>query len=58
MRDRDKLLRLTERFNDIVERVENRCMAVDGPVTPTLQEMQESELRELWRIIQAIRKKL
>ena len=33
----------------IVYAVEARCMAVDGPVTPTLSEMSESELRQLWK---------
>lgn len=28
--------------------VEDRCMAADGPVTPTLQEMTEDELRQIW----------
>ncbi len=39
---------------EIVESVENRCMAADGPVTPTLQEMSEEELRELWQAANAI----
>lgn len=33
---------------DVIYRVEGRCMAVDGPVTPTLEEMSEQELRELY----------
>ncbi len=42
-------------FNAIIDRVENRCMATDGPVTPTLREMSEDELAALWRHVQAIR---
>lgn len=40
-----------ERFFQLVDDIENRCMASDGPVTPTLQEMQEEELSEIWHII-------
>lgn len=50
--DREKLV---ERFNNIVDRVEARCMAVDGPVPPTLQEMREDELADLWRTVQSLR---
>lgn len=32
------------RILDVIERVENRCMAVDGPVTPTNQEITNDEL--------------
>lgn len=35
---------------EIIEGVESRCMAVDGPVTPTLQEMTEEELRRIYRL--------
>lgn len=58
VKNKAQLLHLTERFNAIVDRVENRCMAADGPVTPTLQEMTERELGQLWRIVQAIREEL
>ena len=33
----------------IIYAVEARCMAADGPVTPTLAEMTEDELRRLWQ---------
>lgn len=39
-----------ERIAEIIEAVENRCMAVDGPVTPTLQEMTEEELRRIYAL--------
>jgi hypothetical protein len=44
-----------EKFNQIIDRVEARCMATDGPVTPALREMRENELRDLWRCVQKIR---
>ena len=42
-------------FNEIIDAIENRCMAADGPVTPTLQEMTESELCRLWKSVQKMR---
>lgn len=32
----------------VIERVEDRCMAVDGPVTPTHKEIRDSELRRIY----------
>lgn len=32
----------------IIEAVENRCMEVDGPVTPTHQEITDEELRRIY----------
>lgn len=46
---------IIDRFNQIIDTVEARCMATDGPVTPTLAEMDEKELAELWRCVQGIR---
>lgn len=34
----------------IIERIENRCMAVDGPVTPTTQKITEQELRDIYKL--------
>lgn len=34
----------------IILAVENRCMAVDGPVTPTTKEMTEEELRRIYQL--------
>jgi len=48
-----KTSRPQERLDSIVqiiEGVETRCMAVDGPVTATLQEMTERELREIYAL--------
>lgn len=50
-----ELLADSAKFNAIIDQIEARCMAVDGPVTPTLREAEESELAELWAILQRIR---
>lgn len=44
-----------ERFNQNIDAIEDRCLEADGPVTPTLQEMTETELSEIWRDLQKIR---
>lgn len=36
---------------DVITLVEARCMATDGPVTPTLQEITEIEFREVYQLI-------
>lgn len=41
----------------IIEQVENRCMAVDGPVTNTRLEMTDAELRRIWRLTQFPKRK-
>jgi len=46
MTDKEKLKRIAE----IIERVDNRCMAVDGPVTPTLLEMSQDEITEIYKL--------
>lgn len=40
---------------EIIEGVEGRCMAVDGPVTPTLKEMTEKELRQIYRLAKGVK---
>lgn len=42
----------------VIFAVENRCMAADGPVIPTLQEMREDELREVYLAMDEARKLL
>lgn len=42
--------RRLDRIVAIIEFVENRCMAVDGPVTPTLQEMTQAELSQIYML--------
>lgn len=49
-----KMVQAAERVLDVVTTVEGRCMAADGPVTPTLREMREDELRVLWRAAKVI----
>jgi len=39
-----------ERILNIIEGVEIRCMAADGPVTPTIREMREDEMREIYNL--------
>ena len=34
----------------IIDRVDSRCLAADGPVTPTLQEMNQTEISEIYRL--------
>lgn len=34
----------------IIEAVDNRCAAADGPVTPTLREMRQDELSEIYQL--------
>ena len=36
----------------IILTVENRCMAVDGPVSNTRLEMTDAELRKIWLLTQ------
>jgi hypothetical protein len=35
---------------EIIEDVDNRCMHADGPVTPTLQEMTQKEMSEIYHL--------
>lgn len=34
----------------IIKNVDNRCMATDGPVTPTLEEMKQSEISKIYKL--------
>ena len=38
------------RIAEIIEAVDNRCMAVDGPVTTTLNEMRQREISEIYEL--------
>lgn len=42
-------------FNSIIDAIETRAMAMDGPVTPTLEEARESELARLWELLNAFK---
>lgn len=44
--ERGRLARIAE----IIEAVDNRCMAADGPVTPTLSEMTQAEISEIYKL--------
>jgi hypothetical protein len=44
------------RFAELLEAIDNRCMAADGPVTPTLSEATADELRKLYLFADRIRK--
>jgi len=46
MKKRDRLKRIAE----IIEHVDNRCMAADGPVTKTLDEMTQQEISEIYSL--------
>lgn len=49
-RDWKELRRRLETIAEIIESVDNRCMAADGPVTPTLQEMRQGEISAIYAI--------
>ena len=38
------------KIREIIETVENRCMAADGPVGPTNQEITDQEIRQIYRL--------
>jgi hypothetical protein len=41
-------------FIDMIHTVENRCMAADGPVIPTCDEITDDELRKLYVAAKAV----
>lgn len=43
-----------DEFNSIIDNIEFRAMASDGPVTPTLQAASEEELSRLWELVNEI----
>ena len=45
-----------DRFCELLEAIDTRCMAADGPVTPTLKEATPDELRKLYLFADRIRK--
>lgn len=46
MEEKERLARIAS----IIESVDNRCMAADGPVTPTLQEMTQDEISRIYAL--------
>lgn len=45
-----KLRAVAQAYVSMIETVENRCMAVDGPVTPTHKEITDDELRKVYAL--------
>jgi len=45
-----------DRFCELLEAIDQRCAAADGPVTPTIQEATTDELRRLYLFADRIRK--
>lgn len=43
-----------KKFCEILERIDNRCMAADGCVTRTLAEATDTELRMLYRLAKKV----
>lgn len=37
-------------IREIIEAVDNRCIHTDGPVPPTLSEMRQSEISQIYRL--------
>lgn len=42
--------RRLEKIAAIIEQVDNRCMAADGPVTPTNEEITLEELKQIYEL--------
>ena len=43
---------------DVIVRVDQRCMAADGPVGETVDEMHPEELKDVWRYLNDARNHL
>ena len=56
--DYSEMLSAAQSICHTISIIETRCMAADGPVTPTLQEMTESELRLIWKAANRIASKV
>ena len=50
-----KLAKPAKVIAEVLEAIDNRCMAADGDVTPTLQEATAKELRKIYKAADAIR---
>lgn len=50
VRERNNYRRRLRQIAEIIERVDDRCMAVDGPVTPTKDEMTSDEFRKIYHL--------
>ena len=47
-----------DQIAQIIEDVDNRCIVVDGPVMPTLQEMTQKEISKIYALASAKRRKM
>jgi hypothetical protein len=43
------------RIAEIIEAVDRRCMATDGPVTPTLEEVTQEEISEIYTLASEVK---
>lgn len=50
IKQRDDARFKLERIKDIIDLVENRCLAADGPVTNTRYEMTDAELQSIYTL--------
>lgn len=54
----NEIIKRTFKDADIIRRqiegIDNRCMAADGPVTPTLEEARPEELRRIYNAAKRI----
>jgi hypothetical protein len=48
--EQDMLRARLQAIKEIIDGVESRCMAVDGPVTNTRREMSDVELQRIYRL--------
>jgi len=39
-----------EKIAEIIEEVDDRCLFQDGPVTPTVDEITPSEIKEIYKL--------
>jgi len=53
--ERDEHVCKLDEICTIIESVDNRCMDVDGPVTPTLQEMTQEEISRIYELAKSVR---
>ena len=50
MTTRSNLIERLNRIAEIIEGVDNRCLAVDGSVPPTLDLMTQEEISEIYKL--------
>ncbi len=50
IKERNDFKRRLTQIAQIIEAVDDRCLAADGPVTPTNQEITIDEIRKIYRL--------